>query len=506
MRTAKKLISIILIVLGIICLFICTVIKSLLEWYRETFGVSFKEIIYTIKSPMKGADISFLLGAVKRAMPSLIIFVMVILVSCYIYRIFRTTSASLVIFQKLRIRFNTIVFTSLFIICAVGSCIVLSEINKTLRISEYFQLLKTETHIYEDYYVKPDVDSITAFDKPKNLIYIYLESMETTYASADEGGYQPEINYIPHLTQMAKDNISFSDNDKLGGFTSTSNTGWTIVAIFATQTGLPFNYPIGGNEDFGNRKSFAKGVISLGDILHEKGYYQEFLCGSDSDFAGRRTFFEQHGNFDIYDRVNAKEDGYITEDYVSPWGVPDKDLYTIAKDELTRMSQMDQPFNLTMLTVDTHHVDGWMCPECENKYSEQLPNVVECADRQIDKFIKWCSEQSWYEDTLIVIIGDHPRMDKSLVEGREYNDRKVYNCFINAPYEKEGLSLNYRMFAPEDMFPSVISALGYSIPGNRLGLGTDMFSGRSTLVEEMGLDRFNYETDAYSSYFIDKFS
>jgi phosphoglycerol transferase len=42
----------------------------------------------------------------------------------------------------------------------------------------------------------------------KNLVYIYLESMETTYASTDVGGFQ-DVNFIPNLTNLAFQNISF---------------------------------------------------------------------------------------------------------------------------------------------------------------------------------------------------------------------------------------------------------------------------------------------------------
>lgn len=45
---------------------------------------------------------------------------------------------------------------------------------------------------------------ITFPEKKRNLIYIFLESMESTYASKDEGG-EFEFNCIPELTQLAKE-------------------------------------------------------------------------------------------------------------------------------------------------------------------------------------------------------------------------------------------------------------------------------------------------------------
>ena len=39
----------------------------------------------------------------------------------------------------------------------------------------------------------------------------------------------------------------------------------------------------------------------LAGILEQNGYQQEFLCGSDSNFAGRAKYFKQHGNYEVFD-------------------------------------------------------------------------------------------------------------------------------------------------------------------------------------------------------------
>lgn len=329
--------------------------------------------------------------------------------------------------------------------------------------------------------------------------------METTYASEEEGGYQPENNYIPHLTELAHDNISFSNSESLGGFRCPNGTGWTIAAMFATESGLPFLFPVEGNDDFENRSGMANGTVALGDILEKKGYYQEFLCGSDATFGGRRAFLEQHGDFEIYDLDVAIKNGYITEEQKVWWGLEDRNLYRIAKDELTRVSTLGEPFNFTMLTVDTHHENGWICDLCGDEYPDQLGNVLKCADDQIYDFIKWCEVQPWYENTVIVIQGDHPRMDMALVEGIDYDDRTVYNCFINPKYDEKVLNSKNREFTPMDMFPTILSAMGFKVPDDRLGMGTDLFSDKPTLSEELGYDYYKKELSKYSQYYLDNF-
>lgn len=129
--------------------------------------------------------------------------------------------------------------------------------------------------------------------------------------------------------------------------------------------------------------------------------------------------------------------------------------------------------------------------------------MVSCADRQIAEFIQWCSQQDFYEDSVIVIIGDHPRMDSSLVEGLDYYDRTVYNCFINCDAPDDVRLVN-REFTTVDLFPTVLSAMGFQIEGDQLGFGVDLFSGRDTLSEVMGFHVLDEEFGKYSPYILER--
>ena len=120
-----------------------------------------------------------------------------------------------------------------------------------------------------------------------------------------------------------------------------------------------------------------------------------------------------------------------------------------------------------MLTVNTHHVDEWV----ESKYNNQMANVLMYADRQISDFVDWCSRQEWYDDNTIIIMGDHPRMDQSLVGSVDDYDRTVYNCFINSVYNKKHCKEYNREFTIIDMYPTILDAMGYRIHENRMSLG-----------------------------------
>jgi phosphoglycerol transferase len=366
----------------------------------------------------------------------------------------------------------------------------------------YYQAKNSYSSIYEESYIDPNSVSITAGEQQKNLIYIYLESMETTYASVDDGGAQP-VNYIPQLTQLARENISFSNTEQLGGYHTVTGAGYTMAALFTTTTGVPYAFP-NDSTSMAEEETFASGITGLGDLLHEQGYTQEFLCGSDAVFGGRKLYFQTHGDYEIFDLYTARDQGYIPEDYYVWWGYEDAYLFDIARDEVTRLAESEEPFNLTMLTVDLHHISGYLCDECGSAYSTDTANVAACTDRLVAEFVAWCQQQPFYEDTVIVITGDHPRMDTYLVDGLSYYDRTVYNCFINSAVTT-GRMTN-REFTHMDIFPTVLAAMGYEIEGDRLGLGTNLFSDQETLAEEMGFDTLNTEVSKSSDYYVATFA
>ena len=490
------------IVIGVVFL-IAAALAAVCRWVTLTYGVSLNDLIITMKSPLKGTGHDVIYAALRSCLPivfgCIALFVALATVCIKIQKKSRANEAE----GKKSGRLGKILFSALAwcSVCSVFATAVYA--NNCFDIVGYLSTRGSASSIYETYYVDPLTVAISRSEEPKNLIYLYVESLETTYASTDVGGYQP-MNYMPNLTQLAQENISFSEDDKLGGFHSTYGTGVTMGALFGTTTGVPYDWPGDINSD-ANQGSFASGITALGDVLESMGYNQEFLCGSDGTFAGRATYFTQHGNYNIFDYFTAIEKGYIAPDYKVWWGYEDEILFKIAKDEALRLSKEDKPFNLTFLTVDMHHIDGYMCNICHNDYSNVTANVVSCVDRQIKDFIDWCKKQPFFDDTVIVITGDHPRMDTSLVEGVEYYDRTVYNCFINAPANENTVTKN-REFTPLDIFPSVLSAMGFNIEGDRLGLGTDLFSGTPTLAEENGFEWLNSELSKRSNYYLANFA
>lgn len=323
--------------------------------------------------------------------------------------------------------------------------------------------------------------------------------MESTFISKDEGGAMDE-NIISELTQLAKENVNFSENGLVGGAYTPVGTTWTVGAMVAQTSGLPLMLSVDGNS-YGEYSEFLPGAVSLGDILEKQGYYQEIMVGSDITFGGRKAYFEQHGNYTIWDYYTAIDQYKISEDYYVWWGYEDKKLYEYAKEEITRLATMGRPFNFTMLTVDTHHISGYVCDLCENIYDVQYKNVLACASRQVNEFVSWIQTQDFYQDTTVVVVGDHLSMDNEFFQQYydESRERRVYNCIINADVD-----VNYskdRQYTTLDMFPTTLAAMGVAIEGERLGVGTNLFSNEQTLVEQYGYDYIDEEFSKTSRYY-----
>ena len=193
----------------------------------------------------------------------------------------------------------------------------------------------------QDHFTDAGAVDIAFPEKKRNLIYIYLESMEMTYADQKSGGAFPK-NVIPELTKIAHEYEDFSGSSGiLNGAVPLPGTTWTMGAMFGQSTGLPLKLPISGLQvESQIVSSFFPSITGLGDILQNEGYRQVLMIGSDATFGGRKAYFNTHGNFEIFDYTTAKDKSLIPDDYYVFWGFEDARLFTFAKDELKTLSQM----------------------------------------------------------------------------------------------------------------------------------------------------------------------
>lgn len=367
-----------------------------------------------------------------------------------------------------------------------------------LEVVSYISVSSTESDFIIENYKNPDEVKITFPQKKRNLIYIMLESMECTYSDTDAGGNITD-NFIPELKQLAEENVNFSNTENVGGALSYSGTTWTSAAIVAQTSGMLIKVPI-ASETYGGQNSFMPGVTTLAEILKKEGYQQTLLVGSDADFGGRKTYFSEHGDVNIVDINSLKEEGRLPKDYRQWWGFEDDKLFYFAQEEIEKLYKSGKPFNFTMLTADTHFPDGYKCKDCNDKWDNQYANVLSCSSKRVFDFIEWVKEQPFYENTTIVICGDHLTMDPEFLKDINKNyTRTVYNCFLNSAATP--VNEKKRLFGTFDLFPTTIASLGAVIEGEKLGLGTNLFSNAPTLTEEYGYEILDSELQKKSQFY-----
>ncbi len=455
--------------------------------------ISLDQVIFQMKTSAAGANRSLMNSAYIRVIGlGLVATVIEVLLYRVVYRHadkWRTVKTHVKLrFAKIAVYVKGHIYkvSVWFFIMALAFFIIELEVGRWLTAS------MTNSLFIEGYYVNPEDVELKFPYKKRNLIYIFLESMENTYAKPGVGEKIID-DYIPELTQLREENISFG-----GGLTYTGST-WTAAAMMTQTSGTMLKVPLtAGN--YGGDDEFVPGVVSIGEILEDEGYMQKLLIGSDGKFAERESYFSEHGNYEIIDIKSLKEEGRLDEDYKVWWGFEDEKLFEYAKEELIELGQSGQPFNFTMLTADTHFPDGYWCPLCEEIYEEQYANVLRCSSKQVYEFINWIKEQPFYENTTIVISGDHLTMDPVfLADLDEDYTRTVYNCIINSKIQPE--TEGERKFGTFDMFPTTLAAMGVRIEGDRLGLGTNLFSDKETLTEMFGFERLDSELQKKSEFY-----
>ena len=477
-----KALAVFAVIFFALSIFLLFATRMLFDNWAE---LTIDEIMFHLKTSIQGTDTSMVRGFVIRyGLPAAALVALLIVM--------------LVRRRRNRVRFRRVTIIAL-VLALLADIFTFYQVEINLGLLDYFRYQGEDSTFVEDNYVDPAAAELTFPEKKRNLIYIYLESMEATYADEANGGAFPE-NIIPELTALAQENEDFSGPDPaLNGGECLTGTTWTMAGLFGQSAALPLKSTIGDNE-MDKQDSFFPGITTLGDILEDNGYEQYFLLGSDVTFGGRKLYYRDHGNFHLYDYYHAVDVGWIPEGYVKTWGFEDEKLFTFARETLTELAAKEEPFNLTLLTVDTHFEDGFVCDLCREDFGDnQYANVMACSSRQVTEFVRWCQEQDFYENTTIILSGDHTTMDHDFCDGvpADYT-RRTYTCYINPAAEP--VRNERRTYSTMDNFPTTLAALGVEIKGDRLGLGTNLFSDEKTLLEQYSKSFIDAEFNKHSEY------
>lgn len=494
--------SAIRMVLSCAALFLLILYSKVIPWGIDVFPLSNVEaVLFTVFAGANEGSEEFVISSFIANVlhPALYLFACTsaLLVAISVLLSKRNIKASFH-FWKLRLMLagngtfrNLVQLWKFTLVVTAAYCFVISLVLPGIISSAPFHALfqqPVDSELYREHYANPDSVKVTAPQQPKNLIVIFLESMETNFAR-----YTPEIDSLSRKFGFAP-----------GGL-NVSGTSWTIAGITGKLCGIPLNMPMGIEEYHGKLPTYLPHASCLMNVLANQGYEQVYVQGSSGDFTQKRDFWKVHGNVAIHDIEYFKEAGKIPQDYKVFWGFEDRKLYGFVKEELDSLAERGKPFALYMLTVDTHQ-PGFVDDSCQAQFTDTqgvLPQSLRCASFQLAKFLDWASKQPWYANTVISVMGDHamPALSsKAKIPPDEilYWTNFILNSALQRP-EKE------RQYSSLDMFPTLLESMSFTIEGRSMGLGRSLYSDEPTLLELYGqktLDSLLRERSIQYDYFL----
>lgn len=205
----------ILTVLFIIAVFLLLLISFSLNWIGANFGgVTFDEILFHLNMPLKGTGGSYVHTYITKAVLPAVGIVVEGLVLLFIIRAFLQMFPKG--WNKIRItlvksqKYNTWLRIAVIVIWLSAAGV---RAQSWFGFFDFVWGMMQRTNFFEEEYVRPDTVKMTFPEKKRNLIYILVESAETSSMDKASGGLM-NTNYIPEMTEIAKNNISFSQSDR----------------------------------------------------------------------------------------------------------------------------------------------------------------------------------------------------------------------------------------------------------------------------------------------------
>ena len=221
--------------------------------------------------------------------------------------------------------------------------------------------------------------------KDINVMIVMLESF-TASGSQFFSGYN---NCMPMLDQVASEQLSF-----MQCYASGDRTEKGLVSVLSGYPAQPSSSII----VFPDKMAKLNGI---GKVLKAKGYDNAFYYGGDAEFASMKAYLLLQGISKIVDR-KAFSKGELN----SKWGAHDGNLYhKVLEDHRGKKG----PFFTTILSLSSHE------PFDVPYESKDLPkdnwygykNSLRYADKVLYDFLKACEKETWYKNTLIILVADH---------------------------------------------------------------------------------------------------
>ncbi|MFC4404218.1 LTA synthase family protein [Gracilibacillus xinjiangensis] len=336
---------------------------------------------------------------------------------------------------------------------------VFADGNELAEVEDY---MKDETSIQE----KTDLYGIA---KNKNVIFISLESLQTFVINNTMNGEE----VTPFLNDLIEDSYYF-DN-----FYHQTEQGKTSDSEFIIENSL---YPSPRGAVYFTHAQ--NDYHSLPEIIGNEGYFSSVFHANNKSFWNRDVMYENIG-YDKFFDVNAYE---VTEENSVGWGLKDKDFF---RQSMKYLQSMEQPFYAKFITLTNHYPfeldEEDATIEKYDSNSNTLNSyfqTVRYMDESVEEFFDYLKESGLYEDSIIVLMGDHYGISDFHKKAMSTYLEKEYTDYLHVQLQRvpfyihipgqEGEVIS-KIAGQVDVKPTLLHLLGID-DSNDLSFGTNLFA------------------------------
>jgi phosphoglycerol transferase MdoB-like AlkP superfamily enzyme len=248
----------------------------------------------------------------------------------------------------------------------------------------YYDSKEAENKVHALYTESDSTLKILNTSRP-NVMFIILESFTSDVVEAFGG----EKNVSPFLTAMTRDGVKFSNI-----YASGDRTDKGLIAILGAFPSQAVRTIIQQPDKF-------EKLNSLPRMLIDSGYTTSFFYGGESEFANFKSYLLSTGIQKVIDKKD-----FSPEQMNSKWGAHDGFVFD---KQLNSLKNESGPFFSVLLTLSSH--EPFEVPVKSRFTGDDLPDKFRKAanytDLCIGEFFAKAKLQSWYKNTLFIIVADH---------------------------------------------------------------------------------------------------
>ena len=366
-------------------------------------------------------------------------------------------------------------------------------------------LVPVEEYVQE-HYASPNSDYF-GIAKGRNVIYLHLESLQQFVIDYKLNVDGVEYEVTPFLNSLyhSQSTLAFSNffNQVKAGKTSDAET-MIETSLFGLNQGS-FMVQYGGS----NTQQAAPYILS-----QNGGYTSAVFHGNSASFWNRNNTYKQWGYNYFFDQSYFSE---ATEENSFQYGLNDKIMFA---DSIQYLERLQQPFYAKFITVSHHYPYtssligdeiGFPLADTPDETINGYFATANYLDASIKAFFDYLKATGLYENSIIVLYGDHYGISNSRnpdLAPLIGKDSQTWSDFDNAMMQR----VPYMIVVPGMTNGGIIDTFGGQIDAlptlehllgieanNYLQVGQDMLSSEHSQVVALRTAG-NFITPKYTSY------